>query len=178
MEIWKNITNYEDYQVSNLGNIKITANKASRKERILKPLKHPKGYFRVGLYKDKKIIGHCLDTKYHHIYNDNKWIENIVLQKNKLNKSDIIGFHSLNGDIISFKVLDNSIIKRSNDKRMVHSGVSCFNIDITIIESLFKKLNKEMPSLKNKSLICDKLEDILLSTNDRFYNLYNYSNIT
>lgn len=130
------------------------------------------------LYKDKKIIGHCLDTKYHHIYNDNKWIENIVLQKNKLNKSDIIGFHSLNGDIISFKVLDNSIIKRSNDKRMVHSGVSCFNIDITIIESLFKKLNKEMPSLKNKSLICDKLEDILLSTNDRFYNLYNYSNIT
>ena len=95
-----------------------------------------------------------------------------------MNKSDIIGFHSLNGDIISFKVLDNSIIKRSNDKRMVHSGVSCFNIDITIIESLFKKLNKEMPSLKNKSLICDKLEDILLSTNDRFYNLYNYSNIT
>lgn len=55
MENWKDIQGYEDYQVSDLGNVKMTANSASRKERILKPLNHPKGYFRVGLYKNKKV---------------------------------------------------------------------------------------------------------------------------
>jgi hypothetical protein len=54
MEIWKNIIGYEQYQVSNFGNVKITANEATRKERILKPLIHPRGYFRVALYKQNK----------------------------------------------------------------------------------------------------------------------------
>ena len=47
MEIWKDIIGYDQYQVSNYGRVKTTANKATRKERILKPLIHPKGYFRV-----------------------------------------------------------------------------------------------------------------------------------
>lgn len=54
MEIWKTIKYFEDYQVSNLGNVKMTANDASRKERILKPLITNRGYYRVALYKDKK----------------------------------------------------------------------------------------------------------------------------
>ena len=54
MEMWKTIEGFENYKVSNLGNIKITANSFSRKEKNLKPLKTKKGYFRVGLYKNKK----------------------------------------------------------------------------------------------------------------------------
>lgn len=54
MEIWKDIIGYDQYQINNYGKVKTIANKASRKERILKLLKHPKGYFRVGLYKNKK----------------------------------------------------------------------------------------------------------------------------
>jgi len=54
MEIWKDIVGYDQYQVSNYGRVKTTANAATRKERILKPLKHPRGYFRVALWKDNK----------------------------------------------------------------------------------------------------------------------------
>lgn len=54
MEIWKDITDYNDYQISNHGNVKVKKNNASRKERILKPLSHPRGYFRVALYKNNK----------------------------------------------------------------------------------------------------------------------------
>lgn len=54
MEIWKDIIGYDQYQVSNYGRVKTTANSATRKERILKPLKHPRGYFRVALWKDNK----------------------------------------------------------------------------------------------------------------------------
>lgn len=54
MEIWKDIIGYNQYQVSNYGRVKTTANEATRKERILKPLIHPKGYFRVALWKNNK----------------------------------------------------------------------------------------------------------------------------
>lgn len=129
------------------------------------------------IYKDKKIIGHCLDTKVQYIFNNDKWEEKIILQKNKLNKNDIIGFHALNGNMLSFKILDNTSLKKSHDKRLTLSGVSCYNMDNIIIESIFNKLKIEIPDLKNKSLLCDKLEEILLSQNDKFYNLYNYSTI-
>ena len=54
MEIWKNIIGYEQYQISNHGRVKTTANEAKKKERILKLLKHPRGYFRVALWKNNK----------------------------------------------------------------------------------------------------------------------------
>lgn len=54
MEIWKTIFRFKDYKISNLGNVKMTANNASRKERILKPLVTNRGYYRVALYKNKK----------------------------------------------------------------------------------------------------------------------------
>ena len=54
MENWRSIIEFEDYQISDLGRVKITANTATRKERILKPLNHPRGYFRVALWKNNK----------------------------------------------------------------------------------------------------------------------------
>lgn len=50
MEIWKTIPNYEDYQVSNLGNVKSLK---WGKERILKGALDDKGYFNVVILKDK-----------------------------------------------------------------------------------------------------------------------------
>ena len=55
-EIWKDIEGYEGlYQISNVGRVKRVET-----DRILKPLKHTKGYYRVELYKNgsqsKKLI--------------------------------------------------------------------------------------------------------------------------
>ena len=55
-EIWKDIPNYEGYQVSNLGRVKslerIDALGRRVKEKILKPLITRNGYYLIGLYKN------------------------------------------------------------------------------------------------------------------------------
>ncbi len=63
MEIWKRIEN-AFYEVSNLGNVKSCEHDAPRtngityfvRERILKPAKDKKGYLRVGLSIDGKLV--------------------------------------------------------------------------------------------------------------------------
>ena len=58
-EIWKDISNYEGYQVSNLGRVKslerIDALGHKRKEKLLKPLISSIGYYLVGLCKNSKV---------------------------------------------------------------------------------------------------------------------------
>lgn len=57
MEIWKDITGYENlYQISSLGNVKSLGNGNSNnsKERILKPNKLKNGYLQVALYKNNQ----------------------------------------------------------------------------------------------------------------------------
>jgi hypothetical protein len=61
-EIWKRVTGYENYEVSNLGRVRsierLVKHKNGRtinfKGRILKPNKTPEKYLYVQLYKDKK----------------------------------------------------------------------------------------------------------------------------
>jgi hypothetical protein len=63
MEIWKDIEENDYYQVSNLGRVKSKSRKVphskygevSVKERILKPAKDGKGYFRVALAKGRTL---------------------------------------------------------------------------------------------------------------------------
>lgn len=51
MEIWKDVLRYNGYyQVSNYGRVKTTANNATRKERILKPIVCNHNYLKVDLY--------------------------------------------------------------------------------------------------------------------------------
>ena len=52
VENWKTIKNYENYQISDFGNVKMTENNLTRKERQLKPLITTKGYHRVRLYQN------------------------------------------------------------------------------------------------------------------------------
>lgn len=55
-EIWRPIYGYEGlYEVSNLGRVKSLGNDKSRKEKILKPHKHRKGYLVVNLYRNGKM---------------------------------------------------------------------------------------------------------------------------
>lgn len=49
MEEYRSIKGYEDYQISNLGNVKSFKR---GKERVLKPRTHPVGYLVVNLYKE------------------------------------------------------------------------------------------------------------------------------
>lgn len=128
------------------------------------------------LYKDKKIIGHCFDTKYLNIYN-NKWTQENILNKNKLVKKGIIGFHALTNNTISFKIIDFDSVKDSNDKRKAISGTSCNNLDTVKLEDIIIRLKQKNIKQKNKFLICDNIESILLSNKNMFYNLYEYSKI-
>jgi hypothetical protein len=61
MEIWQKIKGYEDrYLISNCGNV-ISINYLNRGyKKLLKPLIAGVGYFRVGLYKDKKCKEHYI----------------------------------------------------------------------------------------------------------------------
>ena len=54
-DYWVDIKDYPNYQVSDTGKIKTTANNATKKERILKPKINKQGYNRVGLYKNNKV---------------------------------------------------------------------------------------------------------------------------
>ena len=55
MEIWKNIKDYPNYMVSNLGRIKSLNYKRTGKEQILKQIKNSNGYLRVALSKNGNI---------------------------------------------------------------------------------------------------------------------------
>jgi len=91
MEIWKDIIGYDQYQVSNYGRIKTTANNATRKERILKPLLTIKGYYRVALFshgKSKFIPIHRLVAEYFIDNPDNKATINHIDGNKRNNYAD------------------------------------------------------------------------------------------
>ena len=54
-EIWKTIPNYENYQVSNLGNVKSLNFRRSNKERLLRQGPKSKGYKGVVFCKEGKV---------------------------------------------------------------------------------------------------------------------------
>lgn len=69
-EIWKNINGYEDYQISNLGNVKSLK---SNKERIMRQINN-KGYMGICLYKSKYVYFqiHRLVALHFLVNNNNK----------------------------------------------------------------------------------------------------------
>jgi len=66
MEIWKEIKDYENYQVSTLGNVKRKKGYQSKNERLLKPINNGKDYLSVTLSKNgtvKRFYIHRLVAK-------------------------------------------------------------------------------------------------------------------
>lgn len=61
-EIWKDIDGYEGlYQISNYGQVKsLKDNHGNPREKILKGVKNHKGYLRLTLYKNKKMINYSV----------------------------------------------------------------------------------------------------------------------
>ena len=55
MEVWKTITDYEDYQVSNLGNVKSLKRYKGTSERILKTTSNSTGYPQVTISNSKGV---------------------------------------------------------------------------------------------------------------------------
>jgi len=55
MEVWKNVPNYERYQISNLGNVKSLNYKGTGNEKVLKKVKTKRGYYTVMFSKDGKV---------------------------------------------------------------------------------------------------------------------------
>lgn len=53
-EVWKTITGFPNYKVSNFGRVKSLNYNGTKQEKILKPQKTKKGYLRVGLYYNNK----------------------------------------------------------------------------------------------------------------------------
>lgn len=108
-EVWNDIKNYQNYEVSNLGKVR---NKDTMKE--LKPIKTPIGYYVVCLYSfgkhknelihrlvanaflkpipDKKEVNHKDGNKQNNKISNLEWVtreENILHALNKLNKQCI-----------------------------------------------------------------------------------------
>ena len=54
MEIWKKIIGFQNYEVSNIGNVKNTNFKRTGKERLMKPTKNSSGYLLLSLFKNGK----------------------------------------------------------------------------------------------------------------------------
>ena len=106
MEVWKTIKGFEDYQISNLGNVKSLKN---GKEKILKSHPNERGYYNVDLYlsnKRKTLRIHKLVSEYFlnhkgdgtmklvidHIDNDksNNRLDNLQIITNRQNSSKTI----------------------------------------------------------------------------------------
>ena len=88
-EVWKNIPDYDGYQVSSYGRIKSLARTYSKNNIILKQLKINSGYYIVNLWKNNK----CTHKLIHRLVAEN-FIENLDNKKvvnhkdgNKLNNN-------------------------------------------------------------------------------------------
>ena len=98
-EVWKNIKNYEDYQISNFGNIKRLSRKVCRdsikgdlqlKEKHLKPVINSCGYLRISLTSEKyKRKGFMIDRLVANNFLDNTKNATVIkhIDENKLNNN-------------------------------------------------------------------------------------------
>ena len=110
-EIWKPIPYYEDYEASNLGNVRSI--KFGRKV-VLKPNKCRNGYFRVSIY----VRGVCKRTIQVH-----QLIAMAFLNHNKLDRNKVVNhidFNKTNNNINNLEIV--SIRENSNKKHLKSSS--------------------------------------------------------
>lgn len=74
-EIWKSITHYRDYQISNLGRVRSLPKQFRRFLKIIKPMIDKAGYYRITLWKNseyKRFLIHRLVAEMFVSNNKNK----------------------------------------------------------------------------------------------------------
>lgn len=86
-EIWKPIENYNDYKISNLGNVKSFKN---NKEKILKPSKNSSGYLQIVLCKNGKAKSYFIHKLVAKTFIKNKNNYNEVNHKDENKENNIV----------------------------------------------------------------------------------------
>lgn len=89
MEVWKDISGFENYQISNYGNVKSLNYGRTGKSKLLKPTVSGKGYLQVRLYKSGKLTAlmvHRL-VAMEFIPNSNNWKQINHKDENKFNNN-------------------------------------------------------------------------------------------
>lgn len=114
-EIYKNIINFENYQISNLGNVKSLQ---FGKEKILKPSFDGDGYLKINIYKYSKRF-----TKKIHILVSNAFLNNCP--ENNL-VVDHIDNNPLNNNLSNLRLITNrlNVSKDAPNKYSKLTGVS------------------------------------------------------
>jgi hypothetical protein len=164
-EIWKTIDGYENYQISNLGNVKSldrirngvgTFKNCSIKGRILKPMKTKKGYLVVDLrnYNIRKITPiHRLvaiafidnienKPQVNHINGiktDNRLdnLEWCTNSENQIHSYNILLRKRLTGEKNGFsKLKNNEILEIRNNKNKLKTLAEMYNVSITTISDI------------------------------------------
>ena len=106
-ELWKQIENFQDYEVSNLGRIKSFKKWNGTDCRILKQRQNNRGYLFVKLYKNRKKERKQIHILLFETFNDYKLkenevihhlnknkLDNIIINLQKMNKSEHSGLHT------------------------------------------------------------------------------------
>lgn len=87
-EIWKIITDFPEYSVSNLGRVKSFIKWHGTNIRIIKQSKNSNGYFKVSLSKNKKIKYKKVHILVYEVFNDIRLEPNECIHHKDENKED------------------------------------------------------------------------------------------
>lgn len=134
-EIWKDIKGYEGlYQISNLGNVKSLNYRNTDEEKILKQIKHSKGYLQVGLCKNgktKKYTTHRLVAE-HFIPNPNNLPQIDHINTNKTdNRVENLRWCTIkenNNNPLTIDKISKPIIQFSKDGELIRKWNSAMDV--------------------------------------------------
>lgn len=156
-EVWLPITDYPNYMISNLGNVKSLSNNKTRKEKILKNVKNRGGYLQVFLSKNGKVkryyihrlvaehflpnldykpeIDHINTNKSDNRVENLRWCshkENInnLLTKDKMSKNKLGIEHPNSKPILQF-TLDKKLVRKWNCATDVERELGIYQTNIS-----------------------------------------------
>lgn len=156
-ENWKNIKDYPNYMVSNLGRVKSLNYRNTGEEKILKIYKNKRGYLQVGLYKkgkfksysvhrlvaehfipnsdNKSCIDHINTNKTDNRVCNLKWVTHKENMNNPITKTKHLKFLKKNNENISKPVIqftmDGKLVRKWNSATDVQRELGFNNCHIS-----------------------------------------------
>lgn len=157
-EEWRDIKGYEDYQISNKGNVKSLNFRHTGQERILKKMKQKNGYLQVRLYKDgkmKSFLVHRLVAETFLPNPDNKPCVNHLSERKTENNVENLEWVSY-----QYNINYGTAIERIQEK--LGTKIKCFDLETkeeTIYPSLHeaaRQMNIPYGSIRDNMTICKR----------------------